>query len=426
MSNIFTPLTLPNGQNVPNRLCKAAMEENMTEPGQVPGTALVNLYKSWAAGAPGMILTGNVMIDPTAMTGAGGVVLEHGTLDDANIRQKFEAWAEAGKSGGSKLVMQISHPGRQIYAAQGTQPVSASATKLNMGSPAANKMFGQARALESDEIRGVIRRFAETSLAAQSAGFEGVQIHAAHGYLLAQFLSPLTNLRTDEWGGPLENRARLLLEVIRAIRARVDDSFIVGVKLNSADFQKGGFDVEDARQVVDWLNGEAVDFVEISGGSYESAAMMGNAADGRLDSTARREIYFLDFAKDIAKTAKMPLMVTGGVTKRKTADMALAEDGVDMVGIARAMAYHPNLPADWKSGQNLTAAVAHAKLKNNMLAGLATMAMTKSNLYRIGAGKAPKPSPQPILSLIAQQIRQSTQTKRYRAWLVSKGHTLLD
>ncbi|MEP1230316.1 MAG: NADH:flavin oxidoreductase/NADH oxidase family protein, partial [Litorimonas sp.] len=347
MSNIFTPLTLPNGQIVPNRLCKAAMEENMAEAGQIPGSALVNLYQKWAEGSPGMILTGNVMIDPSAMTGAGGVVLEQDSLGDARVRNRFEAWAKAGKSGGAQLVMQISHPGRQIYAAQGTQPVSASATQLNMGSDVANKMFSQARALEGDEIRGIIRRFAETALAAQSAGFDGVQIHAAHGYLLAQFLSPLTNLREDEWGGSLENRARLLLEVIRAIRARVTDSFIVGVKLNSADFQKGGFDVEDARQVVEWLNAEAVDFVEISGGSYESAAMMGSAADGRLNSTERREIYFLDFAKDIAKTAKMPLMVTGGVTKRATAQMALTEDGVDMIGIARAMAYHPMLPAQW-------------------------------------------------------------------------------
>jgi len=426
MSAIFTPLSLPNGQSVPNRLCKAAMEENMAEAGQVPGQALVNLYTQWAKGAPGMILTGNVMVDPSAMTGPGGVVLEHGTLADAARRAQFEAWSAAGKSGGSKLVMQISHPGRQIYAAQGTQPVSASATRLEMGSDVANKMFGQARALEGDEIRGLIRRFAETALCAQSAGFDGVQIHAAHGYLLAQFLSPLTNLRKDEWGGPLENRARLLLEVIRAIRARVNDDFIVGVKLNSADFQKGGFDVADARQVVDWLNGEAVDFVEISGGSYESAAMMGNAADGRLDSTTRREIYFLDFAKDIALTAKMPLMVTGGVTKRATAELALAEDGVEMVGIARAMAYHPRLPREWEADQVLEAHVAMASFKNPTLSGLSTMAMTKANLYRIGDGKMPKAAPRPILSLIAQQLRTKKQTKRYRTWLASKGYTLLD
>ena len=426
MSIIFTPLILPNGQSLPNRLCKAAMEENMAEAGQLPGTALVNLYNKWAKGAPGMILTGNVMVDPTAMTGPGGVVLEAGTLDEADVREKFEAWARAGKSGGSKLVMQISHPGRQVYAAQGTEPVSASATRLEMGSDMANKMFAQARALTSDEIRGIIRRFAETSLAAQSAGFDGVQIHAAHGYLVAQFLSPLTNLRDDKWGGPLENRARLLLEVIRAIRARVSDDFIVGVKLNSADFQKGGFDVADASQVTQWLNGEAVDFVEISGGSYESAAMMGNAVDGRLDSTARREIYFLDFAKDIAKTAQIPLMVTGGVTKHTTAELALAQDGVDIVGIARAMAYHPNLPADWKAGKTLEAKVALPNLKNRVMAGLAAMAMTKANLYRIGDGKAPKAAPRPLLSLVSQQLRQKKQTKQYRNWLSSKGHEFSD
>jgi len=178
--------------------------------------------------------------------------------------------------------MQISHPGRQVYANMGTEPVSASATKVTLEGMA-DKMFGPARALSEDEIRGLIRRFAETALSAQAAGFDGVQVHSAHGYLVAQFLSPLTNQREDAWGGPLENRARFLLEIIRAIRDRVNSDFIVGVKLNSADFQRGGFDIADSEQVVDWLNAEAVDFVEISGGSYESAAMMGSSADGRLD-----------------------------------------------------------------------------------------------------------------------------------------------
>jgi len=313
---LFTPLTLPNGVSVQNRLCKAAMEENMAEAGQVPGQALINLYEAWSNAAaasdagPGIILSGNVMVDPTAMTGPGGVVLEADTLNDPKLREKFERWAKAGQAGGSKFVMQISHPGRQIFANMGVEPVSASATKVNLDGAAA-KMFTQARALTKDEIRGQIRRFAETALAAQGAGFDGVQVHGAHGYLVAQFLSPLTNLREDEWGGSLENRARFLLEIIRAIRDRVNPDFIVGVKLNSADFQKGGFDIADSEQVVAWLNAEAVDFVEISGGSYESSAMMGNSEDGRVESsTEKRELFFFDFAKRISATAQMPLMVS--------------------------------------------------------------------------------------------------------------------
>lgn len=395
----------------------------MAEPGQIPGTALVNLYTAWSNEAaasdagPGLILSGNVMVDPTAMTGPGGVVLQAGTLDDPATRSQFETWAKAGQAGGSKFVMQISHPGRQVYANMGVEPVSASATKVKLEGPA-DKMFAPARALTEDEIRGLIRRFAETALAAQGAGFDGVQVHAAHGYLVAQFLSPLTNLREDEWGGPLENRAKFLLEIIRAIRDRVNPEFIVGVKLNSADFQKGGFDIADSEQVVDWLNAEAVDFVEISGGSYESSAMMGNSEDGRIESsTEKRELFFFDFAKRISKTAKMPLMVTGGVTKRETAETALSEAGVDMVGIGRAFAYNPKLIADWKADKSLHITIGRANWKNKAMGSLAGMAMTKQQLYRLGDSLSLKRRQNPLLALIGQQIKTAKLTKRYRAWL---------
>ena len=416
MSKLFTALKLPNGSSIPNRICKAAMEENMAESGQLPGKALVNLYQQWADGGVGLILTGNVMVAPDAMTGPGGVYLGADTFTDPNAKVKFQTWAKAGKSGGAKLYMQISHPGRQVYATQGTEPVSASATRVKMDGPAA-KMFGEARALSSDEVRGMIDRFANSATAAEQAGFDGVQIHAAHGYLVAQFLSPLTNLRKDEWGGSLEGRAKFLLEIVRTVRARVSPEFGVGIKLNSADFQRGGFDVADARQVVEWLGGEAVDFVELSGGNYESAAMMGMAEDGRAQSTKAREMYFLDFAKDIGGAAKMPIMVTGGVTKRETAETALAEGSVDIIGIARGFGYNPNLPKDWEAGENLQIHVPAVTWKNDLLTGLANMAMTKMNLYRMGEGKPPQRSPRPLKSTVRQQIKQAKQTKRYKKWL---------
>jgi 2,4-dienoyl-CoA reductase-like NADH-dependent reductase (Old Yellow Enzyme family) len=422
-SPLFTPFTLPNGVIIQNRLCKAAMEENMAEAGQVPGQALVNLYESWSNAAagedagPGIMLSGNVMVDPTAMTGPGGVVLAAGTLDSPDLREKFETWAKAGKAGGSKFVMQISHPGRQLFANMGIEPVSASDTKVTLEGMA-DKMFAPARALSEDEIRGLIRRFAETALAAQAAGFDGVEVHSAHGYLIAQFLSPLTNFREDAWGGPLENRARFLLEIVRTIRDRVNSDFIVGVKLNSADFQRGGFDIADSEQVVDWLNGEAVDFVEISGGSYESSAMMGNSQDGRLESsTAKRELYFFDFAKRISETAKMPLMVTGGVTKRETAENALEEAGVDFVGLGRAFAYNPTLVADWRANTATEIHISRANWKDKSMGSLAGMAMTKQQLYRLGDGLPIKTKQNALLALLGQQIKTGKLTKRYRAWL---------
>ena len=420
MSTLFSPLTLPCGLILPNRIAKAAMEENQAEAGQLPGLVLRNLYSAWARGGAGMVITGNVMVDPRAMTGPGGVVLERTTLEDPDARAAFEAWAEAGTSGSGALIMQISHPGRQVYATQGTDTVSASATKVAV--PGFDKMFREARALSSDEIRGQIKRFAETARAAESVGFDGVQVHAAHGYLVAQFLSPLTNLRNDDWGGPLENRARFLLEIVRAVRASVSPGFCVGVKLNSADFQRGGFAEADAARVVEWLNGEGVDFIELSGGSYESAAMMGSTEDGRMDSTAQsstieREAYFLDFVPDIAARASMPVMVTGGVTKLATAEHVVAQDNIAMVGIARALAFQPDLPTLWQKGQSTEIPVARADWKNKGLAGLAGMAMTKANLDRLGHGQAPKANPGPRRALMSDQWQRFRKTRRYKAWL---------
>lgn len=427
MSDLFTPLTLPSGHVVPNRIAKAAMEENMADQiglpdgaGQVPGDRLVNLYSAWAEGGAGMLITGNVMVDERALTGPGGIVLKADTLDVPEVRDRFERWAEAGKRGGTSLIMQISHPGRQLYAAQGVEAVSASDSRLDMGNESISKLFAPARAMTDDEIRGLIRRFGETALAAQACGFDGVEVHAAHGYLLAQFLSPLTNRREDEWGGSLDNRARLLLEIVRTIRDRVGPDFVIGVKLNSADFQKGGFDISDAAQVVEWLGKEPVDFVEISGGTYESAAMMGDSQDGRISqSTIEREAYFLEFAKDIAAKATMPLMVTGGITQRATADRVIGTDGIDLVGIARGLIITPDLPNRWQADDNVAGPVQTVNWKNPALRSLANMALAKANLRRMSQGQTPKPKLNPILASLVQQKNQAQQTKRYRRWLES-------
>lgn len=418
MSDMFSELKLPNGSKLPNRLCKAAMEENMCDEGQLPGEALINLYKHWADGGVGLILSGNVMVAPDALTGPGGVVLEKGTLEKPGVRNLFERWAEAGKSGGGQFWLQISHPGRQVFASQGTQPVSASATKVEM--PGAEKMFVTARALEVTEIASIVERFTHTAIAAQTAGFDGVEIHAAHGYLISQFLSPLTNLREDKWGGSLKNRARLLLDVVKSIRKNVSPSFGVGVKLNSADFQKGGFDQEHARQVVEWLNKEKVDLVEISGGSYESAAMAGVPEEGGVTSTIAREMYFIDFAKEISKTATMPLMATGGVTKFETAKAALKDGGIDIVGIATAMAYAPHLPKQWQAGENLEIELSNVSWRNKVFRVLANMAMTKRQMHLMGAGKSPKVKQNAVLVVIKDRMRLAGITKRYKKWLVDQ------
>jgi len=416
-SPIFESLTLPNGSTLNNRLCKAAMEENLAvQPGQYPGEKLFNLYRKWAQGGVGLILSGNVMVDPSALTGPGGVVLQKGT-DLAPFRK----WAEIGKSGGGQFWLQISHPGRQLYKSLGETAVSPSGVELNLGK--FSSLFAQVRALEPHEIADKIVRFADTAEAAQAAGFDGVQIHGAHGYLVSQFLSPLTNQRSDEWGGSLENRARFLLEIVKAVRARVRPGFGVGVKLNSADFQRGGFAFEDARQVVQWLNGKGIDFVELSGGSYESPAMQGNAEDasgGTPSSTMAREAYFVDFARAIARVAEMPIMVTGGIARLEVAEAALAHDqqgfGVALLGLARAMAAEPALPMDWREARHAQVELPEAGFKSATLNGLATMALTKQQIERMARGKAPGDGGSAIAALLADQWRAARRAKRYRRW----------
>lgn len=405
-SSVFSPFSLPCGAQLSNRLAKAAMEENMSDPGQLPGPAIFRLYQRWAKGGSGLLITGNVMVDGRAMTGPGGIVLEKETE-----LAPFKDWAQAAKKNNTQIWMQINHPGRQVYAAMGGDVLSPSSVPLDLGKH--SKLFGQPRAMTHKEINNLIQRFVDTAIKAEQAGFDGIQIHAAHGYLLSQFLSPLTNKRNDEFGGSIENRMRLLLNIIKAIRENVASEFAIAVKMNSADFQRGGFDADDAKQVVVAMNALAVDLVELSGGSYESPAMQGTTADG---STLAREAYFLAFAKDIAYLATMPIMTTGGIRRLATAEQVLAE-GVDMVGMGTALAMNPALPNDWQVNSLVVAHSATVRWKDKTLSSVATMAVIKRQLQRMGKGKNPKVNASPIFSLIRDRIRLKKLTKRYQQYL---------
>lgn len=407
--NVFSRLDLPNGESIPNRIGKAAMEENMAVQGQLPGRALWNLYSAWAQGGAGLIITGNVMVDGRALTGPGGVVLEEGTPI-----APFKRWARAIRAGGAQAWMQLSHPGRQVYAAMRGNVWSASDIPLDLGKHSG--MFGRPVAMSEEQIGETIRRFATSAALAEKAGFTGVQIHAAHGYLISQFLSPLSNHREDKWGGSVENRARFLEEIILAVRASVTPGFCVAVKLNSADFQRGGFEEKDAARVVEMLNLLNVDLVELSGGSYESPAMQGRTTDGR---TLAREAYFLDFAKRISGVARMPVMTTGGICRKAVAQHVL-DEGIDMVGIATALAMNPHLVNDWKSNPEARVEPVTVKWKDKALVALGTMAIVKRQLRRLGVGKDPKPGVSPTISLLMDQYRKWRQTRRYRRWLLAR------
>ena len=266
------PLTLPCGAVIPNRLAKAAMTEGLATAQGVPTPALDRLYGLWSDGGAGLLLSGNIIVDGAHLERPGNVVIER--EPDAAMREALARWARAATRNGNHFWAQISHAGRQTQKLVNPQPKAPSAVKLGLP----GGQFGQPVALTIAEIEDIVRRFAVCAAAVKEAGFTGVQVHAAHGYLLSEFLSPRSNLRTDRYGGELANRARALLEVVAAVRASVGPTFPVAVKLNSADFQKGGFAFEDSLQVAAWLEAAGVDLIEISGGTYEQPRLLGSRA----------------------------------------------------------------------------------------------------------------------------------------------------
>jgi len=346
------PLPLRCGATIPNRLCKSAMTEGLADAWLRPSSRHVALYRQWSEGGAGLLISGNVMIDHRVLERPGNVAIDPAPCDAATM-QRLKAWAQAGTVAGNHLWMQINHAGRQSPRYVTREPLAPSAVQLKL---LAN--YAKPRALTEPEILDLIQRYARVAATAREAGFTGVQVHAAHGYLISSFLSPVTNQRRDAWGGSLQNRARLLLEALKAVRAEVGDDFPVGIKLNSADFQKGGFTNEECLQVVEWLNDAKLDLLEISGGTYEQPRLLGyegkvasQAGPHVAQTTRRREAYFLDYAAAIRKVAKMPLLVTGGFRTYAGMDEALAANECDMIGLGRPLCGEPDIPKRLLAGQ---------------------------------------------------------------------------
>lgn len=392
MLTLGSPLTLPCGAVLKNRIAKSAMSEQLGDRKNAPTDALARLYARWAAGGAGLVITGNVMIDRSALGEPRNVV-----LDDERDLAALQAWAKSGTQADTHLWMQLNHPGRQTPRTLAKQPVAPSAVAVALPG------FAAPRALTEDEIRDLITRFGRTAALAKQAGFTGVQIHGAHGYLVSQFLSPLVNRRTDAWGGPIANRMRFLLESYRAIRAAVGAAFPVSVKINSADFQRGGFSEDDAEAVVGALDAAGVDLIEISGGTYERPAMMLGA---EKESNQRREAFFITFAERVRKSITAPLMLTGGFRSRDGMHAALASGALDVIGMARPLAVEPDLPDRLIAGTAERSLAEPRRLGITMLEGVTELSWHTMQLHRLGAGKEPDPALSPAraaaMSLVLQ------------------------
>ena len=320
------------------------MTEGLATADGLPTPELETLYGLWSDGGAGMLLSGNIQVDADHLERPGNVVIDREPNEQMNAA--LASWAQAGTRQGNHFWAQISHAGRQTQSNVNPHPKAPSAVKLGLP----GGQFGEPVALTEAEIQDLVGRFALCARAVKEAGFTGVQVHAAHGYLLSQFLSPRSNVRTDQYGGVLENRARMLLEVVRAVRESVGPSFPVAVKLNSADFQRGGFDFADSLQVAQWLQREGVDLLEISGGTYEQPKLLGVEGVEEVDpqevaqSTQQREAYFVDFAVAMREQVSMPFMVTGGFRRRDAMEQAVATAGADIIGIGRPMCVMTDAP----------------------------------------------------------------------------------
>ncbi|KAI0911161.1 NADH oxidase [Ustulina deusta] len=345
------PIIFPfSKRTASNRFLKAATSEHLSsydevnlEARGIPPPELVQFYSTFARGGWGQILTGNIQISYTDLEGPGNAIIAPGAEFSGPRFEAFAAVAAAGKSHGSLIVGQVSHAGRQVPEALQPHPISASPVQLITTS--GNGPFGVPREATRQDLDNVIEGFAHAAEYLERAGFDGIELHGAHGYLIAQFLSPTTNQRTDEYGGSLENRMRLVLEIAAAIKKRISENFILGIKVNSVEFQDKGFTPEEAVLLCQALEKAGFDYVETSGGNYEELGL-----EHKKESTVKRENYFIEFAERIRKAVSQTKVYTTGGLKT-IGGMLSTLEGVDGVGIGRAALQEPSFAADILSGK---------------------------------------------------------------------------
>jgi len=376
--NLAQTLKLPCGAVLPNRIAKAAMTEGLADTEGRPTAELEKLYGIWSDGGAGLLLSGNIQIDGNHLERPGNVIID--MLPNEDMQTALKRWTAAATRGGGHFWAQISHAGRQTMKAVNPHPKAPSAVKVGLP----GGQFGMPVALTENEILNLISRFGQAAKACQDCGFTGVQIHAAHGYLISQFLSPRSNQRDDRWGGTLENRARFLLFTVNTVRQLVGPEFPISVKLNSADFQRGGFAFEDSLQVARWLQEAGVDLIEISGGTYEQPKLLGiegleaEEVQAVAETTLAREAYFVDFAKAMKNELTIPLMVTGGFRSASAMEQALRSGAADVIGLGRPLCVMPEAPKRLLGGMAMLPRTENQlKLFPEWLAGLRKIKMMR-------------------------------------------------
>ena len=393
---LFTPITLPNGTTIKNRFFKSAMSEGMGTRDFQPKKNIATLYKRWAEGGTGLIITGNIMVDPKGTAEPGNIV-----FDKNSNMEILKNWANQGQQHGAKVMVQLNHPGKQAPKTVSKQTVAPSAVPLGNG---LNKLFSTPRALTTSEVEELVQKFVTSAKVAKEAGFSGVQIHAAHGYLISQFLSPHDNRRTDKYCGSLENRMRFLKEIYLGMREELGKDFTIGIKINSTDFKEDGLTEEDSLKTIIELANLGLDFVEISGGTYERPAMMG------ATSKSTNQVFFAEYSKKLKQKIEIPVVVTGGIRSINAMNTLLNDNTTDFIGIARPLTIDPNIPNKIKQGTytivETTRVSTGVKKLDKIFGSLLGIVYYQVLMQNIAKGKEPKATKNAWPSLIQAVYNQ--------------------
>lgn len=339
MSTLFET-TWIKSMELKNHLVRSATWEGMCNPDGSPSERLINCYKDLAAGGVGLIITGYSYVreDGKQLPGKMGIHADH-------LEKPMKTLLQEVHSLGGKLVIQLVHAGGQTDSRNaGRRPIAPSSVDVPQFPEIPEEM-------SQSEIADIVECFGQAATRAKAWGFDGVQLHGAHGYLINQFLSPLTNKRTDRYGGDIKNRVRFLIEVYEAVRGAVGDEYPVMIKLNGTDFQDGGLTLDDAIYAARTLDSLGIDAIEVSGGTPASGEQ------GPVRTKIRRpedEAYNLPLARAVKEAVNAPVMVVGGIRSYEKA-VAIVKEGIDFVSLSRPLIREPNLPRRWEGGDHTPA-----------------------------------------------------------------------
>lgn len=332
---LFAPISI-KGLHIQNRFVRSATHEGLAEEDGAPTPAISSLYEKLAKNEVGLIITGYSYVNPAGKSS----IRQQGVYDDRFI-EPYRALTERVHKYDSKIVLQIVHGGRQAMVTP-EYPVTMAPSAVR------DSLSGKLpSAMTEYQIQQTIEDFAQAVRRAWTAGFDAVQLHVAHGYLLSSFISSYTNRRTDEWGGSVENRVRIIDKILKRARVYVGEDFPIMVKMNAIDgFEGFGLDAPECVEIALALESVGICTIEVSGGISEAGKIMSR----RIIKSGMNEGYFRDYAKMIREAVNIPVIIVGGLRSLTVMDALLIEGYADLVSLSRPFIREPDLVVKFKQG----------------------------------------------------------------------------